>query len=956
LRVKLQSQLPAFKDSVMSPNSHVARSAAMLAISSLGFLTFATVAHADIPSATADPGISQNALQARKFLADAQRAFKNEDFPLATIELKNALRWDPNNSTMQTLLGVALLQDNEVIPAEHELRQARLNGAKDQDVLPPLLQCMIVLREWQDVLDQFANPDAADNSSLAAIILNARALAYQSMGDDADAISSIDRSLNILRDVNGLLTRARIGILQSNSSDAMTYVDQALALAPNNSTALILKAELISAHDKNAALAIVDGILKAHPNALNAIMVRIELLIELGRTGDAQQADEVVLAQDPILPIAIFYKGLLLGINNKPLDGWRIAQSLQSAFVQSETRYATGAAQLASNSGHLESANSILTTYVGQHPKLVGPRLQLAALHLKMNLPNDALNDLGPLMDSKDPEVLEFIANTFVTLKRQGDALSFLRKADAAGSKNGALKYQLAMVDLREGNTSQGTQEMLDGMKMQPGNLDATQAGIDLLLQQSQFVDAQSLADQLKKTNPKSPAPPLLQGEVLLAQGKQNESLIAFNQSLQRDPHYLPALGARADLFVAENKFADATRDLTQIGALQPNNPLPYVKLAKIAAMSNQPTQSVALLRQAISKGPKLMDSRLVLAKYQMGLKQYADAEATLKGALQVSSNDPEVLALLGTVQQLKGQNAAAASTNKTFTEKYQQSGDAQFVLANTLLDSGDKRGAIAAFTRATELSPDVLEYRMPLINLQIQSGDNEGALATARSWAKIHKGLDAALVVAGTLARLKRFAEATSVIAASQASHPDSRLALLDGQISMLRGDRAHGLFILKNWLSDHPSDVAVRQAYADALMQEKDNAGALAQYEIILKSRNDIPEVLNNTAWLVKDTDLGRALTLATKAMQLQPNSPDISDTLGMLLMKKGDAKGALTVLQQAHTIEPSSGEISYHLALVLSSLGRKSDAKQLIQKALAKDENFADAAEAKKLLQRL
>jgi Flp pilus assembly protein TadD len=88
----------------------------------------------------------------------------------------------------------------------------------------------------------------------------------------------------------------------------------------------------------------------------------------------------------------------------------------------------------------------------------------------------------------------------------------------------------------------------------------------------------------------------------------------------------------------------------------------------------------------------------------------------------------------------------------------------------------------------------------------------------------------------------------------------------------------------------------------------------------------------------------------------MQLQPNSPQIGDTLGLILVKKGDTKGALLVLEQAHAVAPANGEISYHLALVLNSLGRKADAKQVIRAALAQDRNFAGASDAEKLLKSL
>ena len=84
---------------------------------------------------------------------------------------------------------------------------------------------MLANREWQDVLDQFPNPDPGDKSSLAASKLSARALAYQSTGDAADAVSSINRSLSIRRDVDGLLTRAKIAMFQSNYADAAGFVN-----------------------------------------------------------------------------------------------------------------------------------------------------------------------------------------------------------------------------------------------------------------------------------------------------------------------------------------------------------------------------------------------------------------------------------------------------------------------------------------------------------------------------------------------------------------------------------------------------------------------------------------------------------------------------------------------------------------------------------------------------------
>ena len=642
---------------------------------------------------------------------------------LATIQLKNALSGDPNNRALLMLEGIVLLQAGESVPAEHELRQARLNGARDQDVVPPLLQAMLANREWQDVLDQFPDPDLGDKSSLAASKLIARALAYQSTGDAADAISSISRSLSIRRDVDGLLTRAKIAMFQSNYADAMGFVNQALMLAPNDPNILIMKAGVVSNQDKKAALAIIDGVLKSNPNATNAILPRIELLIELGRIDDAQQSVDAVLAKYPNIPFGVFYKAFLLGLHNKPLEGWRIALSLPATFIQSNTRFAMVSAQLAADSGHLEIANSILTTYVGQNPAIVESRLALVSLHLRMHLPNDALQDLEPVMDSNDPNILKSIASVYIALQRPSDALTYLRKMEAAGAADANTKYQLAIADLRQGNTPSGVKEMLDGMKVQPGNLDAAATAIGILLRQSHFGEAEALADQAIKSNPSSTSPPLLKGQILVARNKLDDGLTFINQSLQRDPKNLQALDTRAAVFIAKRQFDEATKDLKLFQSLQPNNPLSYIRLAEIAALSNQPAQSVALMKEAISKDPKQISGHLVLARYQVGLKQYANAQDTLTAALKIAPNNSEALALLGEVQQQQGQKAAAIATDKALVKNNQQSSAAQFLLANALLQSGDNQEAAIALKRAIQLSPEIVQYR----NVADRSSDPVG-------------------------------------------------------------------------------------------------------------------------------------------------------------------------------------------------------------------------------------
>jgi putative PEP-CTERM system TPR-repeat lipoprotein len=899
--------------------------------------------------------VSQNP-QVKQLMAQAAKALQQGNIALATIQLKNALRLDPNNGAVRALLGSVILQTGDVISAERELKLARGAGARDTEVVPALLQAMLANKENNDLLAQFPEPAAGDKSPLAATILRARAMALQGIGNTADAVSAIDRSLTIVRDVSGLLTRAEIALLQLKQQDALKYIDQALAMAPNNPNAMMMKAAVLRFSDKKAALAILDTLAKAHPGDLRANVARIEILVELNQYDEAQKTVDAILAQSPDLPVANFYKAVLLGVRGKPQDGWRIAQSLTPEFIQSDPRVAIGVSQLAINSGNLESANALLSGFVVRNPAVLEPRLRLAALRIKMNNGSGALETLTPVMNSQDARTLELIAAAYEKTNQHDESLAYMRKAVVAGSTSVAVKFQIAQADIQQGNTQKGVQGLLDLLRQEPNNLAGPGMGIELLLKLGKVAEAQTVIDQADKLNPKSPLPPYFRGMLQIAQRKPDMGLNAFSQSLGRDPNYPPSLFARAELYVAQKKLKEATADVERVRDHMPNDPLPYIKLGEIAALSGQQAQATSLLKTAIAKAPKAVDARLVLARYQVALKQNDAAKQTLKDVLQVQPGNAAALALMGNVQQRLGEKAAAVDTNKQLTQKYQQSGAAQFLLANSMLGNGDKKGAVTALKRAIELSPDVIQYRTALISAQIAMGDNDGAVATAKGWADLHKGPDGAVMVVETLFRLKRVPEAAAAVEKAKADKPDWRLTLLDSQISQARGNDKRAISLLKDWLSDHSTDLAIRQAYASGLMRQGDNAAALQQYELVLKSQGDIPEALNNVAWLIKDSAPARALSLASKAWQLSPNSADVADTYGFLLLRKGDANGAMPVLQRAHALGPDNGDISFHFAQALTATGKKADAKAVLQAALAKNSKFASAPDAKKLMQSL
>ena len=85
---------------------------------------------------------------------------------------------------------------------------------------------------------------------------------------------------------------------------------------------------------------------------------------------------------------------------------------------------------------------------------------------------------------------------------------------------------------------------------------------------------------------------------------------------------------------------------------------------------------------------------------------------------------------------------------------------------------------------------------------------------------------------------------------------------------------------------------------------------------YQDALARNPNFAPALNNLAWLECEHggNLDEALSLAEHAKQIQPDDPNISDTLGWIDYRKGLYAPALPLASDAATRAPSDGQFQY------------------------------------------
>lgn len=341
----------------------------------------------------------------------ARTEFSKGQYTLALSLAQQALKTSPKEGILHAEVARVMLQMRADGPAERELRQARLDGAPDRDILPLLFFAMVREHKEITLLNEFPDPPAGAKDDLAASILRGRAMAFRSLDQFAEAAAAMDRSLALNRSIGGLLVRAEIATAQKDTALAGKLVDEAYGLAPDSAVVMTAKLrQLVETNDLGAVVALADRMQKLYP--INSTPRESKIRVFLSHNQDAKAADEIkaYTVLRPKSPLMSYFTAVLKSRAHDKKGASDIAIVLPQDFFKIYPQYAVQTAQMMLDGGHAEAASSVLGTALGAAPDLLEVRLRLAALRLEQNSPQSAMLLLNPVKDSHDPRVQNLVS------------------------------------------------------------------------------------------------------------------------------------------------------------------------------------------------------------------------------------------------------------------------------------------------------------------------------------------------------------------------------------------------------------------------------------------------------------------------------------------------------------------------------------------------------------------
>jgi tetratricopeptide (TPR) repeat protein len=204
-------------------------------------------------------------------------------------------------------------------------------------------------------------------------------------------------------------------------------------------------------------------------------------------------------------------------------------------------------------------------------------------------------------------------------------------------------------------------------------------------------------------------------------------------------------------------------------------------------------------------------------------------------------------------------------------------------------------------------------------------------------------------------LARRQPAAAIESLRRAHQLEPSSLTLLRLFSIQSAVEGHRA-AVQTAEAWLKRRPGDGLVLRALGDSHARQGAHDAAANAYERALKADANDAEALNSLASVRLLQRNAQAITLAQRAVQLEPGNALYIDTLGWAEFRLGNAERALPLLRDARLRLPGNAEIRVHLAEALLKLGRGAEARSELEAAVGNQHDRASASRAAAMLSTL
>ena len=694
--------------------------------------------------------------------------------------------------------------------------------------------------------------------------------------------------------------------------------------------------------------------LSAYADAYRALLRTVELQ-PANNDAKSKLADIYLLSavQDPqhaaaSLDAAADLGAKLLAEDPKSFDGHRIAG--QIALIKKDP---AGALE------HFEAANSTKPL----QPEVVMPYFQ--ALAAAGRLP-DAEKLAGQLIakDKTFTPMYDLLFTQYASHGRIEDAERILKLKTDNNPKSAGFLLQLAtfyLVTNRRPEAEVVLKRMTDEKQHPDGHLIA---GDFFMMRLREFDRARAEFEAAINAFPKDKA--MYQKrlvELFAATGNNAGANQLLAGILKDNPKDSEAIALRAALMLTtgdRNQINMAVNDLQSLVTKSPDNPVLRYNLARALVAKGDIQLATLQLEQALKSRPDYTSAREVLASLYL---RQGDSPKALKAAgdlIDMNKNDVQARLVRSAALLTSGERPRAREELDYVVKAFPKNSEARYQMAYLDFLEKDYKTSLDMYTKLMQEFPKDHRGLVGVTESLAASGRMVEAIKEMETAIQAEPGrLDLLLYKANFQVRAEQYDQAIKIYQDLLDKNPKNADLLFKlGEAYRRKGDLNTAIekFRLASLAAPNNPDPLLELALLMDGTGRTDQAQPI--YEQILKIQPDNPIGLNNLAYIKaeKGIDLDSAQTMAQRARQKSPNSPEISDTLGWIYIKRNLSEEAVRLFQDLTLKSPENPKFHYHYGMALYQKGDKVSSRRELETALKDKPSKDDEAKIRELLGKL
>lgn len=882
----------------------------------------------------------------------------------AFLHSKAALQADPKNAGGRWVLGRLEVKAGFGPSAERELLRGLSLGARPVDAVEWVARALLLQSKYEAVIDgepaklvakSFSRPEPSAITRATELALIGHA--HANLGAIDAATAKYKEALALAPETaEALYGLGAAEVYAKHDDQARDWFKRATKADPKsaNTWTAFGDLEVRQKHFKAAA----EAFQKAANLRLDSdrdLFMRFYANLNIPNH-EAASADLLVLQKTGSRPAWKNYAKGLLAFHQKKYPAARDA--LREA-VASEPNFLAALAYLGYTEfllDDLEQARAHLGAVAAKSPSDSQLTAALAAVELRLKnyerggeLAADAL-----ALDPNNTLALDVLGSTALATGNNSLAQKQFDVLVTKDPKSWAAMAKLGSSHLEGGNLDEGFRALESAVSLSSNRIPLRVALAQAYMRAGRHDAAVKIGQQMQGEYPDNSIGWMLEGGAALA---KRDILVAskiFSTTLAKFPGDPSAALSLASLAANQRDFKEVRRLYEQILKAHPDHTVTVLRLADLDLAEHRFAEAAAAAQKTLNRKADHPEAVLILAKAYAAQGDFKNAINLLEKPAKTQPGSTSA-GLLGETLMASGDIEQAIPILVKLVKENPASAEARYVLARAYAGGEDTPRAIESLHEALKLRPQP-NTAVGIVRLLTALNDFPGAKLALDN---IRRFLREEPVLAELDSQIElgkgNFAQGEKMLTESQIRFPKDRaITLLLTRARTRSKGPAEGLSVVSEWLNTNPDDTDAHVLRADLLVSLKRTDEAIAEYAAIADKTPQNIYVLNNLAWLLKDSEPQQAILWAEKAAESAPNSPAVLDTLGTLILAMGnDHRRAVEVLLKANQLAPEIVEIQVHLAEAYIKQGKTSEAHTLLTAVLSIDPIGPNATRATELL---